>query len=140
MKYEEEVSAAMEEGQITNDMAERLLKKKRLEIYEDDDEETRAYKLKLNTLAKEQKDVERHHKEVHAKVEEHSASDDKKCICLVGIFLGGYYAACIWMLLQGGGLAILAVILGIMAPAMLIWLVCSWRKAKKEGKRAIFKW
>ena len=140
MKYEGEVTKAMEEGQITGEMAEKLYKKKRVEIYEDDDEETRAYKLKLNALAMEQKDVERHHKQVHAKVEVPSASDDRKCICLAGMFLGGYYATCIWMLLEGGGLALLAISLGVGAPAMLIWLVCSWRKAKKEGKRAIFKW
>jgi len=130
----------MEEGQITGDMAGRLMKKKKLEIYADDDDETRAYKLKLNSLAIEQKEVESHHKQVHGIIDEPSKEDDYKCFCYAGTIFVAYYGACIWMVSTRGPLMLVGIALGVGVPIMLIWLVVTWRQAKREGKRAIFKW
>ena len=132
---------------------ERELKKHHVEINDDDDDETRAYKIKLNYLSDEKKREELGIKEgdlgslSHKKGECGAVAEPKTnpafdCASLCCFFstIGAYYGFCVYLVILGGGHIIIAACLGIGVPGALIWLVSGWKKAKAENKRAIFLW
>ncbi|GMH65932.1 hypothetical protein TL16_g04316 [Triparma laevis f. inornata] len=132
---------------------ETEFKKHHIEIYDDDDEETRAYKIKLNYLSDEKKRGEMGIKEgdlgslSHKKGEREAIAEprtnpanDCAILCCLLVFIGAYYGFCVYLVIQGGALIIVAAVLGIGVPGGLIWLTAGWKKAKKENKRAIFLW
>jgi hypothetical protein len=120
-------------------------KPEHLVIFDGDDEETKAYKAKLNYLA-DQKHKEKNNggkgggggggdDDDDAKTD---AKDDCCVLSCLGVVVLGYYGLCAYLWIEVSPL--IAVFLGLLCPLGLIFTVKSWNTAKKEGKRAIFLW
>lgn len=133
-KFKRTVETYMEEGKITEGMAQALMKKKHLEVYDDDDDDIKAYKIELNVKLKLARGS------IGEGGSRTNPDNDCRAFWVAGIFLGAYYGACVWMLTVGKPVyTALAAILGVGAPGFMCYLVSSWRKAKRENKRALWR-
>jgi len=121
---------------------EKALQSERLVIYAADDDETKAYKAKLNYLAdKKAKEAKATKNGETPAGDPKPLTDEKDDFCVLGclgVCVLMYYGGCAFLWIEVNPL--IAVFLGVVCPFTLAWLLKGWKQAKKDGKKALFLW
>ena len=110
-----------------------------------DDSDTVAYKTKLNNMAQARRAKEIQEIDGEGEAKPLSITDSKKertkdylVILFFGSLFVGFYGF-VWHLWSTNN-RFFAIAIGVIAPMLFGFQLTSWRKAKKEGKQALWKW